>query len=49
VIVSRHFSLQPRLIMSGTISLLLTGINIVVVIVVTIVFVVVVVDVVHVP
>jgi hypothetical protein len=34
VILTRHFLLQPRLRMSGTISQLLTGINVVVVIVV---------------
>jgi hypothetical protein len=36
VIVTRHFSLQARLRMSGTISLILTGINVVVVIVVVV-------------
>jgi hypothetical protein len=45
MIVTRQFSQQPRLRMSGTISLLLTGINVVVIIVVTVVFVIVV----HVP
>jgi hypothetical protein len=34
VILTRHFPLQPRLRMSGTISQLLTGINVVVVVVV---------------
>jgi hypothetical protein len=36
VIVTRHFSLQPRLRMSGTVSLLLTGINVIVVITVVV-------------